>query len=100
MQELFDSMTNCIWAELKTKENINSYRRELQKTYINMLEQIIFTEFAFPNDAIILSRLSLSKTLKNIYAIVNDSSLDEYTQAHLENYITKIEAILSAMKIN
>jgi len=101
LQELFYKVNNSIWAELKDSEAINSYRRELQKTYVNMLSNILYSNFYFTNDAIALARINLSTTLKKIYDIIGSPKLDQYTKAHLQNTSNRIEKILNAkMQIN
>ena len=65
MHELFVSTTDALWAELDSEKNINSFRRDLQTTYIKLLEVIIINQdSSIPNDAKILSRASLKSILK------------------------------------
>ena len=59
----------------------------------------IYNITSFPNDAKILARSNLKSTLKNIYSVLTNTNLDEYTVAHLENAAEDIESILEA-KIN
>ena len=102
MVELFNTVNSMIWEEVVLGENINSYRRELQKSHIDLLRVImldIYNITSFPNDAKILARSNLKSTLKNIYSVLTNTNLDEYTLAHLENAAEDIESILEA-KIN
>jgi hypothetical protein len=39
--DLFSDVKNGIWSELKTKKKIDVYRRNLQKSYVNILSNII-----------------------------------------------------------
>jgi len=39
--ELFTDLKKGIWSELQTKEKIDVYRRNLQKTYISMLDRLV-----------------------------------------------------------
>ena len=96
MEELFESMDLVIWQELSSSENINSYKRELQKMQINLYSEMIHSEFQFPSDAVSLARNSLKKILKNIYSNLSNSELDNYTQSHLENSSKMIQALLEA----
>ena len=41
MKEVFKTTDSVIWQELENKENIISYKRELQKMQINMYSKII-----------------------------------------------------------
>ena len=59
MVELFETVNTMIWEELDSGENINSYRRELQESYIDLMRVIvldIYNTTTFPNDAKILAR--------------------------------------------
>ena len=99
MVELFNTVNRYLWEELSTASNINSYRRELQKTHINLLRTIvldIYNKTGFPNDAKTLARSNLKNTLKNIYNTLSNTSLDEYTRVHLESCAEDIESILEA----
>ena len=97
MHELFVSTTNALWAELDSEKNINSFRRDLQTTYIKLLEVIIINQdSSIPNDAKILSRASLKSILKKVYNSLSSIKIDNYTKAHLENSAEYIESILDA----
>ena len=99
MVELFNTINYALWEELNASNNINSYRRELQKTHINLLRTIILdidNNIGFPNDAKILARSNLKSTLKNIYHTLSNTTLDEYTRVHLESCSEDIESILEA----
>ena len=96
MDELFDSITKVIWQELYTLENINSYKRELQKMQINMFSQMIFSNIKFSSDAVSLARYNLKHILKDIYSIMGNDDFDSYSKSHLQNSAEMIEAILSA----
>ena len=99
MVELFETVNTMIWEELDSGENINSYRRELQESYIDLMRVIvldIYNTTTFPNDAKILARSNLKKTLKNIYFNLGHNTFDDYTKAHLENVAENIESIIEA----
>ena len=68
----------------------------MQKLQIKLYSKIIYSNFAFPSDAISLARQSLKNILKNIYTSLDNSSIDEYTKSHLVNSSEMIETILSA----
>ena len=88
-----------LWEELDLQININSYRRELQTSYIDLLRVIvldIYSVTSFPNDAKTLARSNLKKTLKKIYLNLNNTTFNSYTKSHLENIAENIESILEA----
>ena len=97
MRELFSSTTDSLWEEVSNNKNINSFRRDLQTTYLGLLEIIILSDnIGFPNDAKLLARYNLKEILKAIYEGLGSTSINEYTKAHLENSAENIEAILEA----
>ena len=96
MKELFKEIEGVIWQELKSPQNINSYKRELQKSYIQLYSLIIYSKFEFPSDSVSLARQSLKNILRNIYSNLNNKTLDAYTLSHLEFSSEMIEKILSA----
>ena len=91
--ELFDTMNNIIWEELKNDDSINSFRRELQSYHIDLMNNV-YKNDQFPIDA---QNLAL-ESIQNIYKIIikKDSlnQYDNYTKAHLFNMKSKIEIIL------
>ena len=50
----------------------------------------------FPSDAVSFARYSLKTILKDIYANLGNTDLDNYTKSHLQNSSEMIETILSA----
>ena len=96
MHELFDSVASAVWTELVSLENINSFRRNLQNTYINLSKVIILNGESFPHDAKIFCRQNLQYILKGIYYALSNNDLDYYSKAHLENCANDIELILEA----
>ena len=97
MAELFSEINTAIWLELDFQENIDSFRRNLQNTYIELFGVMILNENAnFPNDSKLLARSSLKNILQKIYFNLSNASLDAYTQSHLENSAKDIEVILEA----
>jgi len=100
MAELFNNINQFLWIELSQSNKINSFRRELQKNYIDLLKIIIVEDnLGFPNDAKNLARANLKTTLLKIYQSLSKQNLDEYTQVHLESSAETIELILNA-KLN
>ena len=61
MEELFLKVNNVIWQELISKENINSYKRELQIMHIKMLSDMLYKVDSMPSDAISFGRSSLNQ---------------------------------------
>ncbi|MDX1463759.1 MAG: zinc-dependent metalloprotease, partial [Marinirhabdus sp.] len=97
MAELFLAVQDAVWQELNRRENINSFRRELQRIHLYALDEIVLrSPFGFPRDALILARADLVKIKAEIDQCLGAAQLDAYTKAHLEESAAKIEAVLSA----
>ena len=95
MEELFTKVNDIIWQELELKENINSYKRELQIMHITMLSNLLYKTDSMPADAIAFGRSSLNGILKDIYISMSNNEVDYYTKSHLEYCSKLIEAVLN-----
>lgn len=97
MLELFSGLREAIWQEVAQGENINSFRRELQRIHLYTLDQIV-VKFppGFPHDAVTLARADLVKIKSEIDICLTSHQLDAYTEAHLQESAAKIDAILNA----
>ena len=84
MEELFTKVNDIIWQELELKENINSYKRELQIMHITMLSNLLYKTDSMPADAIAFGRSSLNGILKDIYISMSNNEVFYYTTSHLE----------------
>ncbi len=91
--EMFDSMNNIIWLELKNQDQINSFRRELQSHHINLMISM-FQNKKFPIDA---QNLAL-ESIQTIYDIIKSQDIEQiynnYSQLHLLSMKSKIEMAL------
>ncbi len=97
MAEMFSSVCNAIWEELDSGTNINSFRRELQRMHLYVLNRILIqTPMMVPHDATTLARSDIIKIKKKIDRQLLNENLDTYTIAHLEESKAKIEAVLQA----
>lgn len=97
MAEMFTSIRDEVWNELSRPSNINSFRRELQRMHLNVLNTLVVNSPRFlPHDAITLARADLRALEKRIQTALTSPALDNYTRAHLEESLWKIQAILNA----
>jgi len=96
--ELFNTVSNELWSELSGVEEINSFRRETQNFYIDLLAIIYFDENSlFPRDAKSIAYSTLRKIRSNISeALPYYVFENETTSAHLQNMINKIDSVLDA----
>ncbi|MBD2185743.1 zinc-dependent metalloprotease [Aerosakkonema funiforme] len=102
MPELFNTLQTGIWTEVLQAENnaikISSLRRALQREHLNILVGMVLRTNKVPEDARTLAweklrqlRHKLDLTLKK-----EDSYLDDYTKAHLEETRARIYKVLDA----
>ena len=97
--ELFTSLRESIWSEVADGRNINSFRRELQRMHLFMLD-ILLIRFppAFPHDAVTLARADMVSIRDMIRGALEKGGLDTYTAAHLQESAARIDADLEAWK--
>ena len=111
--ELFSDLKKGIWSELVTKKKIDVYRRNLQKSYVNILSGIIAPPKASETTIVInfggTSRPQLSADKSDIKSLVrahlvslrNDikaalpGTTDEMSRYHLQDVVTRIDNALN-----
>ncbi len=91
--EMFNSMNNIIWTELKNQESVNSFRRELQNHHIDLMINI-FKNKKYPVDAQNLALQAIQSLLTTIENQNIESIYDNYTKLHLLNMKSKIQIAL------
>lgn len=97
MVELFDGIRDAIWAELAVPDNVNSFRRALQRVHLAKLVSLVVSPPAgTPRDASALARADLSTLKAAIGEALTAEALDRYTRAHLDEAAARIDAALEA----
>lgn len=97
MAEMFSSIREAIWQELDSGSNINSFKRELQRMHLYVLNTILLkSPLMMPHDATTLARSDLINLQTKIDQKLKDDRLDIYTVTHLQETQSKILAILQA----
>ena len=95
MSELFLTLRKSIWSELNDRQNINSFRRGLQRIHLETLIDIIIEKNSATNyDSIILARQDLIEIQKLIKNSQHMFGLDEMSKAHLSESSARIESAL------
>jgi len=96
--EVFTGVREAIWSELKASENINSFRRNLQRRHLEILTRLVLASGAGPEDARTLARADLTDIESGITAALKNpvAKLDRITRAHLEETRDRIAAALNA----
>ncbi len=97
LAEHFHKITRSLWSELNKNKNINSFRRDLQKSHVEVLTIILLNDRGyFHSDAVALARASLREMHSNIKESLETGFFDDYTQAHLSECANKIQSVYKA----
>ena len=100
LTELFKNIRSSLWIELKKNNNINSFRRDLQKSHIEVLSTILLNKKNyFHSDAVALARSNLRDLYDQIRISLNIDTFDSYTYAHLSESANKIQSVYTAQTI-
>lgn len=94
IQDLFTDLKNSVWTELTVGANIDSYRRSLQRTYINRLEALMNQTGADISDVKPMAREQLKilqADIKRALPKYNDTLL----KAHLNDALARIDKVLN-----
>ena len=109
--ELFTDLQNGIWSEVKTGNEIDVYRRSLQKAYVERLDYLINKEqseikglekYSLKRTSLTISQsdiVSVSRAkLEELKRLINKklpSYRDEISKYHLKDVVFRIEQILN-----
>ena len=102
--ELFATLSASIWSEVPAHQNINSFRRNLQRSHVSEMTRILMNERVLggmpvppPEDARSLARMELTNLSDRIgRTLANGASLDATTRAHLLETKVRIDRALNA----
>ena len=113
MDELFSDLRNGIWAELKTGANLDTYRRNLQRAYIERMSYLLnenetpvppqFAAFAGPQIDVSQSDIRpMARQELKLLAVQVRSALPRYSnpvlRAHLDDVLVRIAEALDPKK--
>ena len=100
LSEHFQKITTSLWSELEQNKNINSFRRDLQKSHVEVLSIILLNEKNyFHSDAVALARASLRSLHSDIKEALETGYFDDYTEAHLSESANKIQSVYKAQTV-
>lgn len=100
--ELMDMLSGEIFAEINAGKNVDSYRRNLQRTYISRLIAIMLNERPrptvrpAPEDARSLARYHLSEISDQMEDVLESGSVNTTTKAHLMESHARIDQAMDA----
>ena len=93
LREMLTDLRRSVWTELDAGSPIDSFRRNLQRGYLDRVRTLLEDDMALASDIAPLMR----GELRALSRAAEDSRLaspDELTQLHLEDVIARIEEIL------
>jgi hypothetical protein len=100
LTEHYNKITQSLWTELEQNKNVNSFRRDLQKSYVEVLTIILLNKKGyFHSDAVALARASLKELYANIKDSLDAGFFDDYTLAHLSECANKIKSVYKAQTV-
>ena len=94
--DLFQDIQNGIWRELRNNNPIDAYRRNLQRAYLDKMEELLHRDQAKfdMSDSKALARASLMD-LQQVIKKQMKKQKDSLSKAHLMDAMTRIEMILA-----
>jgi hypothetical protein len=99
MSEMFQTLRHSIWSEVYAKENVNSFRRNLQRQHTSMLIGLMIGGGGAPLDAASLARYDLTNIRTAIIEALRTNKLDDATRAHLTEENARITAAMDAQMV-
>lgn len=104
--ELLDRVTNAVFAEIKAmpegsyterKPAISSLRRNLQRSYLQMLSNLAMGRYLAPEDCRTIAYAKLNALRGDMDKLLAGKvKLDAYSSAHLRESSTRIQKVLEA----
>jgi len=99
MYDMFTDVRKAIWTELGKRENINSFRRQLQLRHLGWIIGIYLSQSsAYPYDARSLAANDLDILEKAAKSAMGSSAIDGMTRAHLKEVLRQISAAKGAKR--
>ena len=98
LSELYSALTKSIWTDNMTPNGKTAvWDRNLQRVYTDMLiQQVVQPYPVTPQDAVSLSRLTLTRIKSSAQSALSRKGLDDETNAHLMETIARVDRALNA----
>jgi len=100
LSELYSTLTKAIWTDnLTPNGKTAAWDRNLQRVYTDMLiQQVVQPYPVTPQDAVALSRLTLTRIKSSAQSGLQRKGLDDETNAHLMETIARVDRALNASR--
>jgi hypothetical protein len=97
LDEVYTSLQQAIWSELRTHLEIDPLRRNLQREHLKRVQALLLRSAALPPDALSLIRLHATALQRQLSsASAHSSKLSVTTRAHLEDSLAQLTQALRA----
>ena len=97
MYDLFTDLRGAIWAELESGRPVNSFRRQLQLSHLNILSNIYLSgPTRYPMDARTLASRDLTVLEQKAREALKQGRLDGMTRTHYKEVLRQIAAAREA----
>jgi hypothetical protein len=97
LTELYDSLQNAIWSELKGAKDISTLRRNLQREHLRIIAgQVVRPAQDLPADARALAREGLKGLQAQLKATAAKPGFGKESRAHVQDSLSLIEETLKA----
>lgn len=97
-QELFETVRSAVWEELTKNIEPSSYRRDIQRTYADIITAMLDTKSTANRDAIALARLDCSTLRDVLKKNSTNKKLSAITKAHYEDMLAQFTRALDTKK--
>jgi hypothetical protein len=97
LSEVYDTLKDSIWSELRTGRDITPLRRNLQREHLSRLANVLLRPGAsMPADARALQREEAKTLRREIAAAQNRPGFSKEARAHLSEALTQLDEALKA----
>jgi len=97
LSELYDTLQDAIWSELKTGREITAMRRNLQREHLRrMVNLLLHPSAQMPADATSLMRMEAQQLASAIRKAKGKPGFSKETRAHLAESLETLDQALKA----
>jgi hypothetical protein len=97
LPELFEEVSASVWSELSAKRSIPALRRQLQRTHLDLLiDMVVSPGNGTPDDARAIGWDQLRQLKAKMMTARQRPGIDEYTRIHLDESLMRIHRALNA----
>ena len=92
--EMLEDLRSSVWRELQSGGSIDTYRRNLQRSYLGRVEEVMKDEAAIGTDVVPFLKGELRTITRQAQTRLALGGMPRATRLHLEDVVDRIDAIL------